>query len=195
MNAPAAKRTSASTAGWLFVLLMLGWLAFIFVPWPRTSKVAHTAVPPPVNSKLHAVGLADNPDWEGMPEIFAIWADHAEWKAGRTRFAYWHPVMKTYTYFFEAGRTETGFRFKEIAEPHDASYLWDESLGEECPIRFYKSGPAPAPLISREGGSATNDSIRPEVSREKLKLKVEAVAPRIQAPEAETPLVNSHSKP
>ena len=137
MKRPALERTSAANAGWLIILVMVGWIVFVFWPWPRNPPPARpAAVPLPVTS-LTRSGLAEYTDWGGLPEIFAIWADKAEWKHNRTRFAYWHPVMKTYSYYFEATRTVGGFRFKEIAEPHDPDYIWDESLGADCPIRFY----------------------------------------------------------
>jgi hypothetical protein len=146
------SRIPANQVGLVFALLLAIWLAFTFIP--RSEKPAPAVAPVVVESKLHAAGLEDNPDWEGLPEIFAIWADHAEWKEGKTRFAYWHPVMKSYSYNFEADRVKGGYRFREIAEPLDPSYAWDESLGEECPIRFLKpirqnlpiSGPSPLVL-------------------------------------------------
>ena len=141
MNAPASERTSAATTGWLVVLLMVGWLAFVFVPWPTKAKAGKAPPEPTPPSGLVQAGLRDYTDWDGLPEIFAIWADRAQWKDGRTRFAYWHPVMKTYSYFFEVVRTEGKFHFTEIPEPKDDDFYWDESLGEECPIRFYKASP------------------------------------------------------
>jgi len=106
-----------------------------------------------------------------LPEIFAIWADKAEWKNNRTRFAYWHPVMKTYSYFFEAVRVKGGYSFKEIAEPptSDLEHYWDESLGEDCPIRFYRAFPLPkiAPFRIRPPNPPTTD---PQVLKEEKQL-------------------------
>jgi hypothetical protein len=136
MSGSANSRIPANWVGLIFALLLAVWLAFTFIP--RSEKPAPAAAPVTVESKLHAVGLADNPDWEGLPEIFAIWSDHAEWKEGKTRFAYLHPGTKTYSYYFQATRVNGDYRFREIAEPHDSNHVWDESLGEECPIRFFK---------------------------------------------------------
>jgi hypothetical protein len=130
------SRIPANKVGLVLVLLLAVWLLFSFSPW--SEKPAPAVAPVVVESKLRAVGLEDNPDWAGLPEIFAIWADRAEWKDGKTRFSYWHPGMKNYSYYLEAIRVKDGYHFREIAEPRDTGYAWDESLGEECPIRFFK---------------------------------------------------------
>ena len=133
------NRISANKVGLILVLLLAVWL-FLSL-YPRSEKPAPAAVTAVAASKLRAVGLEDNPDWDGLPEIFAIWADHAEWKDGKTRFAYWHPGNKTYSYYFEAVRQPEGYRFRAISEPPiaETGHYWDESLGEDCPIRFYRS--------------------------------------------------------
>lgn len=138
MTTALNQRSPVAKAGWLIGLFMVAWLAFLFVPWPwraAPEPAPPVEVRPP--SKLEQVGLRNYTDWEGLPDIFAIWADRAEWKNGRTRFSYWHPVMRTYSYYFEAIRVKGGYRFREISEPRDPDYAWDESLGEECPIRFF----------------------------------------------------------
>jgi hypothetical protein len=150
MSGSDSHRIPPNRVALSLVLLLVAWLVFSFYPRDKTPPPA--APPPVAESKLRAVGLRDNLDWEGLPEIFAIWADRAEWSDGKTRFAYWHPVMKTYSYYFEATRVGASYRFREIAEPPtaDGGYYWDESLGEDCPIRFYRSPvlmklrPAPA---------------------------------------------------
>lgn len=157
MKTAGLERTSAAKAGWLVIALTVGWVAFIFLadsstpPPPEPAKLSVPA------SSLQKAGLRDYVDWEGLPEIFALWADHAEWKANRTRFAWWHPVTKAYSYYFEAFRTSHGFRFREISEPHDPAYHWDESLGDDCPIRFYVSLGAPPP-VSRAKATSTTDA-------------------------------------
>ena len=139
MHTPALERTSAAKSGWLIIVLTTGWMVFVLWPGPPEASVPRSVpIPVPVSSLTRA-GLREYTDWEGLPEIFAIWADRAEWKDNRTRFAYWHPVMKNYSYFFEASRTAQGYRFREIAEPHEPNHDWDESLGNDCPIRFYRS--------------------------------------------------------
>ncbi len=149
MNSPANQRVAPNRVVLILALLLAVWLGFEF--YPRNPKQTPPMSPVAAESKLRAVGLADNPDWEGLPEFFAIVADKAEWNDDRTRFAYWHPVMKTYSYYFEATRGSTGFRFKEITEPHDPDHYWDEGMGEDSRIRFYHPVPAadqPLPMIS-----------------------------------------------
>jgi hypothetical protein len=111
-------------------------------------------VKPP--SKLQAVGLPDNPDFEGLPEFFAVWAEHAEWKDNRTIFAYWHPGAQDFAYYFEAIRGPEGFRFRPIPEPNlgDDQYL--EEKPEGSPIRFYRTHTYPLvkgtpPIVSNPG--------------------------------------------
>jgi hypothetical protein len=134
MKTPAIERTSAAKAGWVIVLLFFGWLAFVFVPWPQgkiEEKVIPTLVDPRADfaAKLRQAGLPDNPDWDGLPEQFAIWADKAHWTANRTRFAYWNPGSQDYTYFFEARRAQGKVHFKRIPKPAD----YDEEFGSNAP--------------------------------------------------------------
>ena len=137
------QRSPVAKIGWLIPVLMLAWLVFLFLPVqkPEPPPAAPTRIVAKLPSKLQLAGLPDNVDFEELPEIFAIWADQAEWKDNRTRFAYWHPGSKNYGYFLEATRVEGGFRFREIPEPKidPEDLFWDESLGDECPIRFLKS--------------------------------------------------------
>ena len=179
MKTPATERTPTAKAGWLVVLLMAGWLVFLFVPWPTKPKPESAPRVPVPPSKLVQAGLRDYTDWEALPEIFAIWADRAEWRDGRTEFAYWHPVMKTYSYYFEVVRVKGGFHFKEIAEPRRVGYEWDESLGADCPIRFYRQAatvrgtfvppgeppitiPANEPQVKVEIAAPESKSLEPE---------------------------------
>ncbi len=149
MDPAASQRVAPNRVLLILVLLMAVWLVFQFLPQKKpTPSMAPVVV---TESKLNAVGLADNPDWAGLPEFFALCAKHAEWKDGRTRFAYWHPVMKTYSYYFEATRSVEGVLFREIAEPHDPDHYWDEEMTKDSHIRFYYSDPVPVqpgPLIS-----------------------------------------------
>lgn len=172
------QRSPVAKAGWLIGLFLVGWLAFLFLPLPRSPEpMRPIEVRSP--SKLEQVGLRNYTDWEGLPEFFAIWADQAEWKDGRTRFAYWHPVMKTYSYYFEATRVDSGYRFREIAEPptSDGGYYWDESLGEDCPIRFYRS---PVLVESRPAPTLVKpalDAGKPENPQIKIQLEETKSAP------------------
>lgn len=88
-------------------------------------------------SKLESVGLRDYRDWDGLPEIFAVWADKAHWENDRTRFAYWNPATRSHSYFFEARRTTGGYRFREIREPHDEGFEWDSETTDDVPLRLY----------------------------------------------------------
>lgn len=142
MNDSASENISAAKAGGLVVLLLAGWLAYQIISEAPKTPVAPSPMPSSPPSSLVRSGLRDYTDWVGLPEIFAVWADKAEWKDGKTRFAYWHPVIKDYSYYFEATRAGGGYRFREIAEPHEADHYWNESLGGDCPIRFYLSSPA-----------------------------------------------------
>ena len=134
MNAPSLERTSAAKAGWLIIVLTVGWMVFVLWPDPESEPAPKAApIPPPVTSLTRA-GLRENPDWEGLPEIFAIWADRAEWRNGRTRFNYWNPVTNVYSYTFEARKTKGGYMFKEVDETDQLTM--GEMLAEDCPIRF-----------------------------------------------------------
>lgn len=172
MSTRVYQRVSPNTAGLIFVLLLAAWLVFLFLP--RQQEPAPLVAPVVTASKLLAVGLADNPDWDGLPEFFAIIADKAEWKDGRTRFAYWHPVMKTYSYYFEAIRNGERVSFKEITEPHDPDHYWDEEMAEDSPVRFYYSVPA-----SVQPGSFTNIISDPGSRDIRVKINMDKTAPSI----------------
>jgi hypothetical protein len=172
MNPSVNQRVAPKWVVLILALLLGVWLVFQF--YPRKKPVP--PLPPlAAETKLNAVGLANNPDWDGLPEFFAIVENRAEWKDGRTRFAYWHPVMKTYSYYFEATRDGTGFRFKEIAEPHDPDCYLEENPAEDSRIRFYNTvqaiKPRPA-IIPTEG--------YPDVP---AKIDIDTKIPRIPPPE------------
>ena len=157
MKTTDKNRTSPRLTAWLVVLIFFGWLAFVFVPWPR-SETKETRLAPvdaraPYRAKLLAVGLPDNPDLDGLPEIFAIWADKAYWKNDRTKFAYWNPGSQDYTYFFEAIRENGRVRFRPISRPweYDVEFGPHAPPPDEHPLRLMpslagkgaRSGPAP----------------------------------------------------
>jgi len=131
------ERTSAAKAGWVVAALTIGWLVFLLLPGPVAEKIPRPPPPPLPSTSLTRAGLPDYTDWAGLPEIFGIWADKAEWKDRKTRFAYWHPVTKSYSYYFEAIRIEGGYRFREIAEPRDENYEWDPGAPEDSPLRLF----------------------------------------------------------
>lgn len=112
----ASERMSAAKAGWVLVLLLAGWVAFLVLPLSRPDHPGDAgAHPPPVrDAELAAAGLPDNPDWVGLPEFFAIWANALPWIDDRVRFAYWNPASNSYSYAFEATRQDGHIRFQEI---------------------------------------------------------------------------------
>jgi hypothetical protein len=109
-------RISTAKTGWLMVLLMLGWIVFLIVPFPSNEKhpVTNSLPAHTVQTKLESAGLDNNPDWLGLPDYFAVWADNLEWVENRTYFAYWNPGSSSYSYFFEAIRGAEGIRFHAI---------------------------------------------------------------------------------
>ncbi len=173
------ERTSAAKAGWVIIVLTVGWLVFLLLPDrpPRPAPVPESG-PVPASS-LPRSGLRDFSDWEGLPEIFAIWADRAEWRDNRTRFAYWHPVMKNYSYFFEAVRTTKGYRFREIAEPSDPGHHWDESLGADCPIQFFVTDPASREMTPMP---VRQSAVAPDTPGVPSKVPVELPVPKTRQP-------------
>lgn len=176
---PATGKISAIKTGSVLLLLLAIWVTFIVLS-PQ-QEVAHK-IPAPESAlalKLRAVGLPNNSDLGGLPEIFSIWADKAEWKDGRAKFAYWHPVMKTYAYFFQAIRVDGRVRFEEISEPHDQGYRWDESLPDDCPIRFYTSANEPGPIGER---GPTRYSILPPPVANHGKVEIDMLTPKILPP-------------
>jgi hypothetical protein len=194
MKTPALERTSAAKAGWVIILLTVGWMAFVLWPWPQDKPAAQPAAIPVPATSLTRSGLPEYTDWEGLPEIFAIWADKAEWKNNRTRFAYWHPVMKNYSYYFEAVRVAGGFHFKEIAEPREPGCFWDESLGEECPIRFYHANIAyTSPLFTPPSINGGNNGT--QVTVDHVRVELEIAAPKVLNSELKAIPVKPAPKP
>lgn len=187
MDLAANQRVSPNRAMLILALLLAVWLGFQFYPRRQPAPLL-----PPVmaESKLRAVGLADNLDWEGLPEFFAIVADKAEWKEDRTRFAYWHPVMKTYSYYFEATRGSAGFRFREIAEPHEPDHCWDEEMAEESRIRFYYS--VLAPVQPGYSTSIISDPVRRD---NRVKINIDKPAASIPSVEKMVIPPNPATKP
>jgi hypothetical protein len=117
MNALLSGRISVAKAGWFIVVFLIAWPLFVLVPFGHkpTPPVPHLSPWSPT-SKLPAVGLVPNSDWEGLPELFAVWQEHAEWNEGKTQFAYWHPGSRSYVYFFEARREAGATRFRALTD-------------------------------------------------------------------------------
>jgi hypothetical protein len=139
MNPALDQRSPVAKAGWLVGLFLLGWLAFLFIPWPwRTpppEPMPRMVVHAP--SKLQMAGLENNPDWEGLPEFFAVWADHAGWENEKAQFAYWNPGTQSYSYFFEAIRRGGEIRFRPIPQP---KFVEEEASLEGDGYFQYKDG-------------------------------------------------------
>lgn len=139
MNASAANsRIPLGKLGWLVAALVLAApLLFFALVTPRESPAPTLEKVEPPPSKLRAVGLRDNRDWDALPALFALAEPKAHWRNQRTRFAFWNPGTQSHGYFFEARRTDAGLRFREIPEPRDAGYEWDPAAAPEDPLRLY----------------------------------------------------------
>jgi hypothetical protein len=125
--------------GWVvFVAVAAAPIGFFYLAQPKerppAEPVEKVAVP---RTKLSAVGLRENRDWDGLPDIFALWSAKAHWRNDRTRFSYWNPGTQSRSYFFEARRTAQGVRFREIPEPTQAGYQWDPDVVEHDPLCLY----------------------------------------------------------
>ena len=169
MKTPVLERTSAAKAGWLVAALTVGWLLFLLLPGPVEERKPRPPPAPPPDTSLTRAGLPDYTDWVGLPEIFAVWADKAEWKDGKTRFGYWHPVMKNYSYYFEATRVEGGYRFREIPEPRDENHEWDPGAPEDSPLRLFlpkKPELSPVPITRTDPGVL----VRPAAKKVEIEL-------------------------
>ena len=137
-DSPATSRIPVGKFAWLVVAAVIAAPALFFAlvePKQREESAAATVVRPP--SKLTSVGLRENRDWDGLPEIFAVWAPRAHWRGDRTRFAYWNPGTESHSYFFEARRTPAGYRVREIKEPRDEGFAWDRDADADSPLRLY----------------------------------------------------------
>lgn len=182
-NPAVTGKISAAKTGLILLFLLAVWVGLNVqssrkeVPHKFHGEEHHA------ETKLHAVGLPDNPDLDALPEIFAIWQGKAEWKNGKAKFAYWHPGTKTYAYFFEASRVGGRIRFAAIPEPQEPEYAQDESLGDDCPIRFYRG--------------LDLETIRPQIivsDPDPVALKPNLEIPVVQVPKPDSPLLNPQPK-
>lgn len=112
MDPGVNQRVSPNRVVLILVLLLVVWLSFQFYP---RKKSAPSFPPVAAESKLRIAGLADNPDWDGLPEQFAVWADKISWNDDKVRFAYWNPGSRSYSYFFEAKRVKGMYRFRAVS--------------------------------------------------------------------------------
>lgn len=141
------ERTSARKAGWAVVLLLVAWLVLVLIPRSPEEKPVRVLSPAPVDSKLKAVGLIDNVDWEGLPELFAVWADDLEWDEDTTQFAYWNPGSNSYSYFFEVVRKNGRMRFSQMTKAEAYRLKWLNADGTY--LKFIKP-PSPAEITEEE---------------------------------------------
>ncbi len=122
MAARDKSRFTTTQAAWIALVVFGGWLVFLFLPVSQKPKPEASPALPPMaaQSKLEAVGLANNPDWQGLPDYFAIWAEGLDWQDDRVGFAYWNPGSRSYSYFFEATRVGGGYRFRILSRKESA---------------------------------------------------------------------------
>lgn len=140
MKDPAANaRIPLGKLAWIVLAVVAaGPLLFFALVTPKEAEPAPTQpVVTPSRTALTSVGLRENRDWDGLPEIFALWSAKAHWRNNRTRFAYWHPGTQSRSYFFEVRRTKQGLRFREIPEPNDKGYEWDPNVAPGDPLCLY----------------------------------------------------------
>jgi len=192
MNPPANQRIAPKGVVLILALLLGVWLVFQFLP----EKKPASPTPPVVvtESKLHAVGLADNPDWEGLPELFAVWADQLNWENDKTAFAYWDPWAKSYAYFFEVTRQNGRYRFrlasKEVLRRENVYYQHEEGGpdSEEVPELTAHSDTHPFVFLSKISVKLQTRLVvkpdRGDVGRLQPRVPIDVVAPRITAPKA-----------
>ncbi|MBI2511544.1 MAG: hypothetical protein HYV96_06160 [Opitutae bacterium] len=167
----AHSQIPVSKLAWLVLLILIGApLAFFYLATPK-ARDETPAVPREKRplTKLESVGLRDYRDWDGLPELFAVWADKAHWKNDRTRFSYWNPGTRSYSYFFEARRTPDGFRFREIPEPRDRGFEWDSEAGDDSPLRLY----LPVRARPEEPVKSLEKSVAPARESQKIPVQVE----------------------
>ncbi len=165
MAARDKSRFTTRQAGWIALAVFAAWVVFLLVPRMREPKPsAPTALPPVVvtESKLQAVGLADNPDWYGLPDYFAIWAGSVEWVENRAIFAYWNPGSYSYSYFFEARREGGQVRFRNLpAKPAGGPLeLDDDALAEYARARKGDSPTHPFVFATKLPTPVTGPALR-----------------------------------
>ncbi len=138
MEAPVAKPSRpGNSAMALLALAVVGALVWVAFSLNEQVNPDSPSLPAPVAPSKPAVdpvtGLPPNVDFEQLPGLFAVWADHAEWNDNRTHFAYWNPVAKKYSYFFEARRMPDGhYHFTEIRTPDESDSLTVQFFHEEA---------------------------------------------------------------
>jgi hypothetical protein len=192
MNAQASERMSAAKTGWVIVLLMAAWAAFLILPFGREEKgeLSKVAVLQPGEAELAAVGLRYNVDWIGLPQYFAVWADRIVWTGDRTEFAYWDPSSRSYAYQFEAIRAGKGYRFRLLSvEP--AALLSSESVPESDthPFVFTSVESKPDPELKMR-----QPPMPPYESRDLDSIQVDLKPARLEPPQPLKPGEEFHGE-
>jgi len=159
------ERVSPGRVVLILTMLLAVWLGFQF--FPRRREPPPTLAPVKAETRLRAAGLADNPDWAGLPELFAVWADKVEWEGNTVHFAYWHPGARAYAYFFEAIRRDGRYRFQVVSPQRLAEEGYQAENGDD-----------PAQLARRE----TEASTHPFVFLHRVRLESLRASPVIIAP-------------
>lgn len=170
MGTGANDRVSPGRVVAIFAVLLAVWLGSQFLP--RRQEPPPPLAPVQAESRLRSVGLADNPDWDGLPELFAVWADKVAWDDQKVCFAYWHPGARTYAYFFEATRRDGSYRFNEVS----LRQLLEQGYQAE-------NGDDPAQVARRESETSTH----PFVFLNRPGLSIRKSEPRIEAPRPSDP--------
>lgn len=128
MKALASERMSVAKAVWLIGVFLIAWPLFLLLPFgakPVKPPRKLALIPP---SGLVAFGLQENVDWVALPELFNVWAGHAEWRNDKAQFAYWHPGDRSYSYFFETIRAGDKFSFRALSRVE--ALQWKEFVGD-----------------------------------------------------------------
>ena len=175
MSTRGKGQFSVAQSGWLMALLFFGWLAFLLLPGPKPKPAPLPPFVVKAPSRIVALGLADNPDLEHLPEYFALYADKAEWKDDKTVFAYWHPGAQRFEYFFEATRNGKKYYFKALEESKRDGGYWEEDSPNDVPIRFWR--PWPATESPRLPSSISTDPAAHPNAKVELNLKPGKIIP------------------
>lgn len=116
MNARNKSRFTTTQAAWIALAIFSGWVGFLLLPIGPKAERPVARVPALLDGEeeLRAAGLRYNADWVGLPTYFKAWASQLQRSEGKIIFRYWDPGLRTYSYEFEAVRTEHGYRFRFV---------------------------------------------------------------------------------
>ncbi len=138
MKSIFSGRLSPALTGRVIALIFFGWVvcAGYLVFWPKTPKPEPPApkvadLRAPYRAKLLAVGLPDNPDFDGLPEMFAVAEIGAEWHKDRSVFSFWNPGAQRCTYVVAAFKADKGVRFKVLSSDTGRPQTAKDKLGDD----------------------------------------------------------------